>query len=603
MEARPGRSNDSPPNVVPIEAAAEITIGGQVYRYIVMPFIDGKSLSAELAGGPSPSLDTALRWAAQLADALDAFHAKQRVHRDVKPDNVMVAASGDLVLIDLELVRYDEFPTITGRWMLSQGYAAPEHAVSNQTEARSDLFSLGIVIFEMLAGRHPFGAGSGIDRQNRINAAELPLPLPATIPAQIANLLRKLLAARLLDRPPSAAAVAAAIRAYRPRLRLLGEIGVGLRVSLAKTLVDWALAHERLDLVVINASPLGKSPSLGKYRPTHGRLLIDPNTDLFASGQASDRFPENAAHWGWGPTPLARSLKNSVDDEALASSILGWQARHSADALISPYLRLERWTATPPPDLERTKEIASASIKVARRDWPNLPLLVGVAVPRSHFMSATERTQILTAVTGLAPAPDGVYLVVQGDTLDRAFLAAVKDTGNVLHTAGLEAVLAYAGPELVPVLASGSWDAVVTGPSQSHRAPTFKVEKGGVNPRDRYKWVLAKRLLEDFREAHLDRIASQNADLIRCGCDGCAAIIATTGAVTYDATAAARHYAAATTRYVAALRRLDPPARAKELATEFDRAIVAADKINAAAPAPVRIEVKRRLNEWKAALL
>lgn len=590
------------PNVVPIEAADRITIAGQDYHYIVMPYIDGRSLSRELAGG-RPSLDTAVRWAAQLADALEAFHALQRIHRDVKPDNVMVDAADNLVLIDLELVRYDEFPTVTGRWMLSQGYAAPEHAVSNQSEVRSDLFSLGIVIYEMLAGHHPFGAGSGIDRQNRINAGELPQALAATVPGEIASLVRRLLAPRLLDRPRSASAIATALRAYRPARRLLGEIGVGIRVSQAKTLVAWAVSHERLDLVVVNASPLGRSPSLTQYRPDNGRLLIDPNTDLFAAGQARDRFPESARHWGWAPAPLGNALRAAVDDDALAASILGWQARHGADALISPYIRLERWTASPPPDLERTTSLAAAAVKVARRDWPQLPLLVGVAIPRSHFMSASERAQILTALTGLAPAPDGVYVVIQGDGIDKAFLAALKDTGGILHTAGLEAILAYAGPELVPLLASGSWDAVVTGPSLSHRSPSFKLQTGGPNPRDRYKWVLAKRLLEDFRDAYIARIASQNADLIRCGCDGCAALISTAGAVNFDATAASRHYVSALTRYVAGLRRLDPGARPRELATEFDQAIAAVDRINAAAPAPVRIEVKRRLSEWKAALL
>lgn len=488
------------PNVVPIQAADEFTHAGIVYRYVVMPFIDGESLTKRLSTGPDPALPTVLKWAVQLADALAAFHNAKRIHRDVKPDNVMVDTADDVVLIDLELVRYDEFPTLTGRWMLSRGYASPEHALRNQCETRSDLFSLGIVLFEMLAGRHPYGPGTPAERQDRINAGGLPDALPASVPEEIAGLVRRLLAPRLVDRPTSAAAVAAELRGYQPKVRLLGDIGAGLRVSSAKTLVDWALQHEELDLVVVNASPQAREPKLAKYRPTRGRLLIDPNTDLFAAGQTPDTFPAKAAHWGWGPTPIGAALKTAMGDEALARSILGWQQRNGADALITPYLRLERWVSDPPEDLERTRQLVEASVKVARNDWPGVPVLAGVAVPRSHFLAENQRLDILATLTGCNPAPDGVYFVLQGEGTDKAFLSVLKDTGSVLRKAGLETVLAYAGPELVPVLASGAWDVVVTGVSQGHRAPTFKVQTGGPNPRDKFKWVLAMHPLQDFRE-------------------------------------------------------------------------------------------------------
>lgn len=591
------------PNVVPIEAAAEVTIAGDVYHYIVMPFIDGRSLADELAGGPPLALDTALRWGAQLADALAAFHDKKRVHRDVKPGNAMVQAGGGLMLIDLELVRYDEFPTATGRWMLSPGYAAQEHAVRNVAEPRSDLFALGVVLYEMLAGRHPFAAPTPVERQDRINGGELPDPLPATVPADIASLVRRLLAHRLLDRPPTATAVAAALRAHTPRRRVLGDIGVGIRASTSKTVIDWCLKHERTDLIVLNASAMGQKPKIGTLRPARGLLLVDPNTDLFASAQTRSRFPVNAAKWGWAPQPLGAALKSAVDDATLTASILGWQARLKVDALISPYLRLERWAATPPQDLLRTIALVTESVAIARRDWPDLPLLAAVAVPYANFMSAGQRNEILTALTGFNPPPDGVYFIVQGGAIDPAFLAALKDTGTVLHNAGLEAILAYGGPELVPLLASGSWDAVVTGPSQSHRVPTFKLATGGPSPRDRYKWVLATRLLEDLRDERLARVAANDRSLVLCGCDACAQIITTTGTVHYDPAAAAHHYAAATTRLVADLRQLDGTARPIAMSAAIADAIKSAEQIDQIKPVTARLNVKRRLEDWTKALL
>jgi hypothetical protein len=90
---------------------------------------------------------------------------------------------------------------------------------------------------------------------------------------------------------------------------------------------------------------------------------------------------------------------------------------------------------------------------------------------------------------------------------------------------------------------------------------------------------------------------------VRCGCAACQSLIDGAGRVAYDEAAAARHYIAALSRFVAGLRRLDRAARARELGADFDRTAAAVEKVNAAPPGSPRLDVKRRLNEWKAALL
>jgi eukaryotic-like serine/threonine-protein kinase len=130
--------------------------------YLVMEFIEGVSLR-----GPLP-VDTALRYAVQIADALTAAHAKGITHRDLKPGNIMVTASG-IKLLDFGLAQFsraDGSPsaatnaTAAGTILGTIAYMSPEQAEGKAVDARSDVFSFGVVLYEMLSGRRAFGGAS-----------------------------------------------------------------------------------------------------------------------------------------------------------------------------------------------------------------------------------------------------------------------------------------------------------------------------------------------------------------------------------------------------------------------------------------------------------
>jgi tetratricopeptide (TPR) repeat protein len=188
-------------NICTIHEAGLTTGGG---LYLVMPCYEGETLAARLARGPLP-VDEAVGIAAQLARGLAAAHRKQIVHRDLKPSNVLLAHEdgGDAVAMILDFgVAKSSGAALTeaGGSVGTLGYAAPEQA-RGETSPRVDLWALGVVLYEMLAGRRPFEA----PYEAAVLYAVLHEPPPPLrerrpeVPERVAALV-----ARLLEKDPAA---------------------------------------------------------------------------------------------------------------------------------------------------------------------------------------------------------------------------------------------------------------------------------------------------------------------------------------------------------------------------------------------------------------
>ena len=170
-------------------------VSGEV-DYLVMEHMDGRTLADRLERGPLP-VDLAVRYAIEIADALECAHREGIVHRDLKPQNIMVTKSGTK-LLDFGLATFaagsawiGSAPSVLTRPGIMVGtvqYMAPEQVKGLDADARADLFSLGLVLFEMVAGRRAFSRPSAVETLNAILHEE-PAPLPESVPGGLKTII------------------------------------------------------------------------------------------------------------------------------------------------------------------------------------------------------------------------------------------------------------------------------------------------------------------------------------------------------------------------------------------------------------------------------
>jgi serine/threonine protein kinase len=137
-----------------------LTIDNQLV--MIMEFVEGQAISARLAGGPIPVPD-ALTHIDQILDALSYAHQQHVIHRDIKPANMMLTPDGTVKLMDFGIARTENEPTLLtapGSTLGSMNYMSPEQVQGERTDERSDLYSLGISLYEMVTGERPFHGDS-----------------------------------------------------------------------------------------------------------------------------------------------------------------------------------------------------------------------------------------------------------------------------------------------------------------------------------------------------------------------------------------------------------------------------------------------------------
>jgi predicted Ser/Thr protein kinase len=212
LEARLAASL-SHPNVVGVYDVGQ---DGSSY-FIVMELVDGQTLKEAIhAGSPMP-VQEALRIALEVCAALSAAHARGLIHRDIKPQNILLTSGGQVKVADFGIARRTNSTTVTqtGTVLGSVHYLSPEQARGQEAGPRADLYALGVTIFEMVTGRLPFDAENpvAVAMQHVQSAPPLPRQFNRSIPPALEGVILRLLAKNPVERFGDANMVAEALRA------------------------------------------------------------------------------------------------------------------------------------------------------------------------------------------------------------------------------------------------------------------------------------------------------------------------------------------------------------------------------------------------------
>lgn len=222
----------SHPNIVAVYDAVDDTIGGEKRQAVVMQLVNGKSLRQLLDEQKRLSPDLTMHIGACMASALDYAHQCSLVHRDIKPGNILITPDGRVLLTDFGIAKglgsTEEDLTSPNVMMGTAKYLSPEQVRGRKLDGRADLYSLGLVLYECLAGRVPFlgetDADTALARLNR-DPTDLTRLRP-TLPYGLAPLIHRLLSRKPDDRPATGAEVRNELQriAGQPRHDLTGDV-------------------------------------------------------------------------------------------------------------------------------------------------------------------------------------------------------------------------------------------------------------------------------------------------------------------------------------------------------------------------------------------
>lgn len=360
--------------------------------YMVMAFVEGGSLKEMIAREPLP-VEQAVSIGAQLADALDYAHRQGIIHRDVKPSNVLLSREGRPLLTDFGIAKalYESAAlTRTGVSIGTPEYMAPEQVQGQPVDARTDIYALGIVLYEMLAGWAPFSAPTPVATlYKQVNEPPPPLhQVKAGVPDWLEGVANKALAKRPEARYQRASEMAEALRAQH------------------------ALNAPRVDTGQADARPADRTPGLvppvaerreGKRRPggvipiLAGAIavlflaLLAGGAYLLLGGSGGEPTPE-------APATAVVIVVTSAPGETATATPAPSQPRPTATPQPTA-------TAKPPTRTPTAKSKTPTSAPTATREW-RVFFSDGFGDNRSKWPTGSDTNEYVTNNWSLV---DGIY--------------------------------------------------------------------------------------------------------------------------------------------------------------------------------------------------
>ncbi len=262
-------------------------------EWIVMEFVPGRSLASILRDGPLPASEIA-RIGAEVADALAFAHQHGIVHRDIKVENVMVTPEGHVKVLDFGLAKWTDTRgqpahlTADGLVVGTTKAMSPEQALGREVDERSDIFSLGSLLYELACGKPAFAGGTAAEVMHRVAGCDFEPLAEANprLPTPLRRIIERCMAKSPADRFPSATELARALRTAD----LGGGTAMATRVLAATTLASRVRQHWRLATVATTVLALlvGAAVRLGWLSSTPPRVVaVLPATASDAGEPAS----------------------------------------------------------------------------------------------------------------------------------------------------------------------------------------------------------------------------------------------------------------------------------------------------------------------------
>jgi serine/threonine-protein kinase len=372
------------------------------WYYIVMQYLNGVTLDQWLANrGPMP-IPMAAQVVRQIADALDYAHAAGIVHRDIKPSNIMIGSDGRATLMDFGLVRAGEGSKLTRSGMVvgTPEYMAPEQALGNAVDGRTDIYSLGVVIYRMLTGEVPFVRSNSMATvYAHVNEPPPPLRIlrPET-PKSVEAVVLKALAKRPEDRYQDGAHLVADFD-----LAATGKMPSGLKAAI---LPASSKSQPGAPPVSSKSQP-GAAPAPQSPRPGAGK---SPAPGASTRGSQPGGAPAS-------PSPAPR-LAPSPTDQAATQALGQAQPLVSHDATQVTRPAPVSTGARPAAMVTPGATTAPTATSAPRRSLPLLPILgvvagililgvagLALARPRSTATNPTPTTApvIIETATSIPP--------------------------------------------------------------------------------------------------------------------------------------------------------------------------------------------------------